>query len=177
MRHLHNLFLLLLFFSFSSLYSVSVWRQNLEELSAEIELSELKVNILDTLVVTLNLTYPKDYHINSEQLTNQLLRKAPLSSPSFILTSPVSDTFQETSKELVMRKLVFALDPQLPGIHPLTFFNIQFLPNDTTKEVVEIISDIIDVNVYQVAVINVELPKPFPPLPFSPEIPIELHKK
>src|SRR4051812_47814072 len=94
----------------------------------QVAFSSAEVVIPEILKVELSLTYPRSYYIDSERLQANLLSHSPLKEAPFILIPPNLDQQTYEKDGNVIRKIVFQLQPQLPGTFVLTFYAIQFFP-------------------------------------------------
>lgn len=141
--------------------------------SATADFSTNELSVQDLLTVTLQLNYPDSYHTNLDQLQKNLLRHTALHAAPFTLFGNPSNQHEETSDHTIKQTVVFTLQPQLPGISSLTFYDIQFLPNTPKDKPVVIISDFIEVEIAKPEAMPSL--KPWPLLTLSPALPIEIN--
>lgn len=82
--------------------------------------------------LTLELSYPKEYHPDREALTGHLLRHPnPDSIPPLEL---IKITQEIVHSDVIHETLRYKLEPLLPGKIPITFLEVTFLPNDSAKQ-------------------------------------------
>lgn len=153
----------------------SKWSQSAEGgFSASAEFSNEELSVEDLLKVKLLLTYPDTYHVDVEQLQENLLRHSPLYAAPFRVLEPVSNHQVSSSDHSIEQTLIFTLQPELPGTFSLTFYDIQFIPDVLQEKPVEIISDIVEVKIDQPSAEGVQFIKPRPLLTLSPALPIQI---
>ena len=105
-----------------------------ENFSADIEILNPNITIVDPLIMKVTFTHPENYQVDLNTVQANLLQQTGLSEPPFALVSV--DTKEN--------QVIFTLDPQLAGRHHITLLNIPFVSDEET---VEVISDIFEVNV------------------------------
>lgn len=151
------------------------WSQKQEGgFEATAQFSAESVSIGDSLKIQLQLVYPDSYHVESEQLKMQLLQHSSLYAAPFAVSESFNDK-KEKEGHTVKQTLEFTLIPQLPGIFPLTFYNIQFLPNSPQDIPKELLSEIVDIEISKPEAI--QFPSPMPLLTLSPALPIEVDEE
>jgi hypothetical protein len=109
------------------------WLMSFELLAAEpfvarITVTPSKVELPAPVTVTLDLHYPGSYHVDGDSLRGNLLRTMSPGIPPFVLMDVTRSVEEDPKSDGVVEKLVYTLEPQLEGIHPLTFYNIGFIP-------------------------------------------------
>lgn len=126
------------------------WHESLPAgFSATVKIPVANVSILDSISVELTLEYPSAYHVDLDHLQSNLLRHSPWSAPPFKLLSAKTDISEKDAS--ITQKILYELQPQFPGEHVITFLNISFLPKDAKEKAVEIISDLFEIKVINVA--------------------------
>lgn len=105
--------------------------------SAKATLSTTTVPLDQTLTITLDLTHPKEWAVDTHALQANLLEHSLLSPAPFLLRST------ETTATDRGENLTFILEPQLTGRHALTFRDVTFTKEG--KEPVTLISNISEV--------------------------------
>lgn len=144
------------------------WRETMPGgFSASVTISKEKITVLEPLSIDLALTYPSGYRVDQDKLKEHLLRHNPWQPPSFKLIS----------SENIGQTIQYRLQPQLSGTHVLSFFNISFFPEDNTKETVTIISDLFEIDVIGVPLLDPSTIVVGPLLRLSPNFPITLSDK
>lgn len=133
------------------------------EFNVKIVISKAEVNVNEPFTVALTLTYPKNYHVDHEVLQQNLLAHSSLKVAPFKLLSLKEEE----------GRMLFTLQPEMAGVHPLSFFQIAFLPNDKEQKEVLVFTKIFEVTIQELSVSN-QYPLPAPLLKLSPTIPIEI---
>lgn len=136
-----NSLILLLLIIPGWLFGVINWEGKAEnQFSAAISLSAQKLTLDERLFISVILTYPGSYSIDTDRIRVNLLKYAGLSEPPFALL------FETEEKIQGGKKLTFTLDPLRRGIHFLSLYDIQFDPKDEKMGApVSIISNIFEV--------------------------------
>lgn len=121
-----------------------IWEGKSQEkgFSAEIKVSKAKLSLDENLEITLTLSYPNTYSPDIDTIRMNLLKYVGLGEPPFIL--------EKEDQEIIENKQIFhfTLDPQLPGSHFISLYQIPFLPKNSEKDkTVQIISTIFQIEV------------------------------
>jgi hypothetical protein len=129
-------------------------------------------------VVEVDLIYPDNYHPDRDLMVDQLLRNSSIyQTPPFALITETEQKLIAPHPSLVHEKISYQLEPQLPGKFALTFYEISFVPNDSSQgEPVGVPSTIVYVDVVlpEASVIKLDAEAaPFSTL--SERIPIEMN--
>lgn len=156
---------LLLLFS-CTLEAISWNIEDEKGFSASATLSTTDLSLTELLAIDLTLTHPSSYRINTEILKSNLLSHSPMKAAPFTLSS--STHSRKISDDSTIETIHYVLQPQLAGEFPVTFLNIQFVPQDADKKPVELFSDL--------TMVNVSLPiteYKLPPLTWRSLLPLE----
>lgn len=98
----------------------------------EMLLSEKQISLFDDLVVQITIDVPENYSVKEEELKNNLIHS---------FTSP-STPFQLIDSAREKNTWTFTLRPQYEGSFPITFWNINFFPENATDLKNSIVSPI-----------------------------------
>lgn len=104
--------------------------------------------LTDEFVLSLDLTYPKDYHPDVAAIKRNLLTSRSFDPFPFFINNIHEGAVKTDANGVSQLHLEFAMEPILNGKHSLTFYNISFLPNERgslKKE--EIFSDVFQITV------------------------------
>jgi hypothetical protein len=116
--------------------------------AAKVALSTSSLSLNDSFNIYLTLTYPHSYHPDFPALGKNLLTQGGLGEPPFSLVSETINPPQAQQGGLITQEVIYVLEPQVPGKHPLTFQNILFQPNNPRQgNPVAIISEIFSIAV------------------------------
>lgn len=168
--------LLISFLFFNSLCSEekTLSEKGPEGFSLEITLPQTQISLLEELPLFVSLTFPDTYHINLENLRSRLLYHSFSPDAPFSLNSEIVLPLTTTSQHINIQKVVFILEPQYSGKHPLTFLVVSFEPNDPkTNPIVELTSPIVEVLVTPSSK-GIKEPLDAPLMTFSMGFPIDL---
>jgi hypothetical protein len=146
---------------------------NIQNFSAKINLSNNEVNLQNNVDLQLILLYPKNYHIDLEVLKKNLLRQSAIKLPPFAIESV--QEHKEIHSDIVTHNLDFILKPLIPGNFQLTFYEITFIPNNSSldKKIV-LISEIKQIKVNLGDLISLDKIKISPLLNLTLRFPIEI---
>ncbi len=132
------------------------------QLSAVLSLSDPQQSIAlpKHFEVNIDLIYPSDYHLDNEEMLDQLLHNSGIDQvPPFALVKQTTQNLPSKDPLFIHQRVSYQLEPQLPGKYGLTFYKISLHPNDSkVKKPIDVISPIIYVNVTlpKVPAINLE---------------------
>lgn len=97
--------------------------------------SQESPHVLQPFALTLELIYPKEYRPDRDLLLDHLLRNpGPNELPPFDLLESTQKILISDDPTLIHEQILYFLEPQLPGHHPLSFLEITFLPTDPAKQ-------------------------------------------
>jgi hypothetical protein len=137
-----------------------------------IETKESSVSLNDVVTINLTLNYPTDYHPNLNMIKANLLVNEGFETPPFkLLNETISPP--KSKGETLEQKMTYVLDPQIPGTHFLTFYNITFQPNEAAKnKPVDIISNVMTIQVHKAPSLTSldEVPAPLMRLNLNPPV-------
>lgn len=160
---------------FRLLFFFAAIHLQLFSLNVEIHYPSSKIALDQQVDITLLLTYPEGYHTDINVLIEHLFRNAALKSFPFVLNAPPAIS-KKTEKGTIQETIVFQLQPELPGKHTLTFYNIPLFENGSKKLADTYISDLFTLEVI-VPSSSIETLRPSPPLSLSPRLPISLSQE
>lgn len=130
------------------------------DFSAKATLSRTTLPLDKTMTITLDLTYPEGWSVDANALEANLLDHSLLSPAPFLLQSRETDG----------QTLIFTLEPQLTGKHPLTFRDVTFTKEG--EKPVTLISTIFEVTITPASPSGELL---LPQLPLTPNPSAELN--
>lgn len=132
-----------------------------------------EVTIPENAIIELVLIHPKTYHTSIDKLKQSLLDTPPLQVAPFLLLS--AGALQENlSDQLVREKMLFVVQPQLPGSFNFSFKKIDFIPNEDGQSTpVHVFSDLFKMQFSFPKNADI-IPEPLPLVRLSSDIPIEM---
>lgn len=114
--------------------------------SAKALISKNELQLPEPLIVELTLSFPAGYHADEKILLAHLLRNPRPGIAPFLLLSVNKETLS-AQENLQVEKWTYRLEPQIPGLFGITFFNIPFLSDIAGQKVVELPSELLNVKV------------------------------
>ncbi len=112
--------------------------------SAKALISKNELQLPEPLIVELTLSTPAGYHADEKILLAHLLRNPRPGIAPFLLVNKETLSAQGN---LQVEKWTYRLEPQIPGLFGITFFNIPFLSDIAGEKVVELPSELLNVKV------------------------------
>lgn len=134
--------------------------------SAKISLSSDELYVQDKLILTLDLTFPKGFVVDPNQLRMSLLKNPTPHASPFGLDAEEADI---KSDHMQIR---YTLDPHTAGNQTLSFYDIDFKNNE--GKVTKLVSPVFDVIVKEPVVDPNFLGRPSQLLNYSTVVPIEI---
>lgn len=167
--------IILAFIAFSFL-SLNQWTgKHKDQFIAKVSYATADLTLNDQLVLSLDLTFPKEYHPDLPTIKKNLSTTRSFTLFPFFIQSIKDGPVQNGGNGSLKQHLEFVLDPIMTGSHTLTFFNIPFLPNEEgTLQKVEIISDVFSFNISAPKINQNYRGTPAPLMDFSTPYPIEM---
>lgn len=119
-----------------------VWKARLpEDFAVEVRISEQKISIEDSLLITLLLHFPAVYQPDLSTIRYNLLKNNRFMPTPFLYTKEQVEPMR-TENGQSSQKITFFLDPQIPGTHSLTFYEFPFIQIDNPQKKISIPSEI-----------------------------------
>lgn len=130
-----------------------------------------------SVVVLVELVYPKGYVPDKEIMLDHLLRPQGISStPPFALVDVQEKAVEDSGR--IHEKISYRLEPLLPGKYALSLFEVSFNSNSLEPSLVEVVSPLVYVNVVLPEKATVDLnAETAPLLDLSLKEPIALDRK
>ena len=167
---------LIAFISFG-LHAQTSWKETAPGgFSAEVSFSSNEIALDRPLEVNLTLEYPETHHPDLKSIQNNLLEHSAIKSPPFELIE-AHESEISTENGLHRQLLKYKLQPQMVGTFPLTFYALQFIPNQSDQKATTIISDIADIKILPLTAPSLGQVPISPLLPFTDRLPIEMSAK
>ena len=132
-----------------SFVSLVQWTGNQkDQFIAKVSIPSSTLSLEDQLILSLDLTYPKQYHPDLSAIKKNLSTTRSFGLFPFVIQHEKENPVQSTANGSLTQHVEFVLEPILTGNHTLTFFNIPFIPNEQgTLQTETIISDVFTINV------------------------------
>lgn len=144
-------------------------------LTVEIKYPHTPVALDQFATINLFLTYPEGHHTDINILIENLFRNAALNPFPFLLNAPPKSS--KTQQNGIIQEMIsFQLQPELPGKHVLTFYNIPLFEDASKRLVDTFVSDLFTIEVASSNPSNQDL-IPSPPLSLSPRLPVSLSQE
>lgn len=166
------LFYLLLFFMGDAEAELSWSSEKAPGFSIVVEPSRESVPIDKKLQVQATLYAERGYRVSREALRRNLLSNASYGAPPFSLIAE-----EAVVRENNVERLLYTLDPQIPGITILTFGKVTFIPEGETGEVVEFMTGTFTIAIAMAEELLGENPRPAKLMELSTALPIAVSEE
>jgi len=110
------------------------WKNNDGDFEVGISIPNDNIKIPNPLEIDLSLKYPKNYHVDIEELKKNLVRQSPMLIDPFKIHSAQNDI--QNQGDFNQQTIKFFLQPQQPGDFQLSFYNIAFNSEGQKKEII-----------------------------------------